>query len=422
MAKSNKRSAPKKRGTARKIIITLLIILLIGVLATSITFNVLMYQKINAPTVDKPDGPDKDHVIVTPDPDDPDNPNEGIALLSINPEAAIMSDNVVTVPVTVTPNIDVECAIDWTVFFKNANSEWVTGKEVTDYVTVTPTSDGALSATVSVVNPFSEQILVRAYVRADHKIYKTCTVDYVKKYTFSNWALSTRGGNTNDYDSWDSVFTPNYNISDGTIDDTLTVDITGTYTKAWYEFIYDIENALNVLMTEDEKASLLKDISETFFVKDSSSAPHAFAIHFPIFQLDPTKPGEVIQDGDVIGDVVAMVGAEYTEYQLERLLGLNYRDKNLSFERWVEALRTRFTAAQIMLFHDAVNSVIERDYQPITPSEIEGYYKFNNFMQIKVEIRGEYNNVTTTLDIPLMFKKFTVNPTDLTIDPPSIIV
>ena len=49
-------------------------------------------------------------------------------------------------------------AVDWWVEFVDADSDWATGKKASDYVTVTPTSDGALTAVVEGLQAFGEPI------------------------------------------------------------------------------------------------------------------------------------------------------------------------------------------------------------------------------------------------------------------------
>lgn len=73
--------------------------------------------------------------------------------------------------------------VDWTVEFVDPSSEWATGKTVTDYLTITPESDGALSATANVLQPFGEQIKVICTARDTTlgTISAECLFDYVKK-------------------------------------------------------------------------------------------------------------------------------------------------------------------------------------------------------------------------------------------------
>ena len=68
-------------------------------------------------------------------------------------------------------------------------SDWATGKTVTDYVTVTPTSDGALTANVVCLQAFAEQIIITAASRDNPDIKGTCTVDYAQKYAGTSTSL-----------------------------------------------------------------------------------------------------------------------------------------------------------------------------------------------------------------------------------------
>lgn len=65
-----------------------------------------------------------------------------------------------TLTATVLPEKASNKAVDWAVSFVNPSSAWATGKTVTDYVTVTPTADGALTANVECLQAFGEQIKV----------------------------------------------------------------------------------------------------------------------------------------------------------------------------------------------------------------------------------------------------------------------
>ena len=82
---------------------------------------------------------------------------------------------------TVEPNYAANKAVDWSVAFVNASSEWATGKTVTDYVTVTPESDGALKATVKCLKAFGEQIKVTVTSRDNADASASCLVDYKQK-------------------------------------------------------------------------------------------------------------------------------------------------------------------------------------------------------------------------------------------------
>ena len=98
----------------------------------------------------------------------------------------------VTITATVEPDNEAEnTGVDWTATWKNAESVWASGKSVSDYVTLTPGGeDYAASKSVTLENlqPFAEQIVVKATARDDPEITATCTADYAQKPV--NFSLS----------------------------------------------------------------------------------------------------------------------------------------------------------------------------------------------------------------------------------------
>ena len=92
-----------------------------------------------------------------------------------------LAETAYTLTATVYPADAANKAIDWSVSFTDASDSWATGKTVTDYVTVTPTSDGALTATVTNLGEFGAQIKVTVTSRDNSAAYASCTVDYAKK-------------------------------------------------------------------------------------------------------------------------------------------------------------------------------------------------------------------------------------------------
>ena len=91
----------------------------------------------------------------------------------------------VTITATVEPDNEAEnTGVDWTATWMNAESVWASGKSVSDYVTLTPGGeDYAASKRVTLENlqPFAEQIVVKATARDDPEITATCTADYAQK-------------------------------------------------------------------------------------------------------------------------------------------------------------------------------------------------------------------------------------------------
>lgn len=75
---------------------------------------------------------------------------------------------------TVLPADVPDKSVDWLIEWENTS----TAATVTDYVTITPTSDGALTATVTCKQPFNENIVVTVMTRVG-KNTATCLVTYV---------------------------------------------------------------------------------------------------------------------------------------------------------------------------------------------------------------------------------------------------
>ncbi|MBE5751031.1 MAG: hypothetical protein E7357_01315 [Clostridiales bacterium] len=89
-------------------------------------------------------------------------------------------------------------AVDWVVEFVNASSEWAKGRKASDYVTVTPTSDGALTAVVACKQAFGEQIRVICSSRQMPELTDNFVCDYSTKILKVN-----TGFNDDATDAWE---------------------------------------------------------------------------------------------------------------------------------------------------------------------------------------------------------------------------
>lgn len=96
---------------------------------------------------------------------------------------AANAESAYTVTATVYPEDAANKLLDWTVSFKNASSTWASGKKVTDYVTVTPSSDGAMTAVVQNIAAFGEQVVVKVTSRDNTSAYATLNVEYLQRTT-----------------------------------------------------------------------------------------------------------------------------------------------------------------------------------------------------------------------------------------------
>ena len=94
---------------------------------------------------------------------------------------AVTASEGITLTATVSPETADNKTVDWAVSFVNPSSSWASGKTVTDYVMVTPTSDGALTANVNCLKAFGEQIKVTVTSRVNPEAKAECTLDYARR-------------------------------------------------------------------------------------------------------------------------------------------------------------------------------------------------------------------------------------------------
>lgn len=115
--------------------------------------------------------------------------------------AADGAESTTTLTATIAPEEATNKSVDWEIYFSNADSAWATGKTVTDYVTLSPASDGALTATVNCLQPFGEQIMIKVTSRDNPDASATCTVDYLQKVSNVSLYFGEKqvilGGDTN---------------------------------------------------------------------------------------------------------------------------------------------------------------------------------------------------------------------------------
>ncbi len=109
-----------------------------------------------------------------------------------------MAETAYQLTATITPANADNQIVDWFVDFDNGSSAWANGKTVSDYVTVTPTSDGALTANVECLQPFGEKINVKCVSRKYSNISASCMVDYAQKIT--GMTVTLEGSRTGDVD------------------------------------------------------------------------------------------------------------------------------------------------------------------------------------------------------------------------------
>lgn len=105
-----------------------------------------------------------------------------VVYTSTTSESSTASEGIV-LNVNVKPEDAGDKRIDVTADWTNAQSAWATGKAVSDYVTCTQATDGGTEIGLKCLQPFGEQITLRATSRQKSEISATCTVDYAQRVT-----------------------------------------------------------------------------------------------------------------------------------------------------------------------------------------------------------------------------------------------
>lgn len=210
-------------------------------------------------------------------------PVEDFAANGISP----MAETAYTLTATITPDNADDKAVDWSVAFVNPESEWATGKTVTDYVTVTPTSDGALTANVECLQAFGEQISVTVTSRDNESATANCTVDYAKRVTEANCRLDKGVSGSDgmifstypsDYDFFhslkpdlDSAFSYNkfdydYQVGIGTLEDSFEFSSVLRFSDEFIESARSDLSSLNIDFSYEGDCLTLQNTGRDFAV------------------------------------------------------------------------------------------------------------------------------------------------------------
>ena len=172
--------ANKGSGTAAKIYTAAVSILLAaGIVLGGLAFGLGWVQKAPA----EPAQPGGELVVN-------DAEESGISLMSarIAPEeyaandVSPLAETAYELTATITPEEATDKTVDWSVeWYDTKNSSWDNDKDVNDYITVTPTEDGALTATAECLQAFAVQIKIIVTSRDNPAAYAECVCDYAQK-------------------------------------------------------------------------------------------------------------------------------------------------------------------------------------------------------------------------------------------------
>lgn len=89
-----------------------------------------------------------------------------------------------TYTLTVTTDTGEVVNLVWSVAWENPSSTWATGKNVSDYITLSTLSKSDMSETVTCLQPFGERAVVSVHADYDERVKASATFDYLCKYTF----------------------------------------------------------------------------------------------------------------------------------------------------------------------------------------------------------------------------------------------
>lgn len=217
----------------------------------------------------------------------------GIKLMSvkISPEnyaeygISPLADTAYQLTATIVPENATDKTVDWAIAWavppqhsggtigdEDPGSVWAMGKTVTDYVTVTPTSDGALTANVECLKDFGAQVKVTVTSRDNSEVKANCLVDYTQKLqgvkaTFGFTILTD--GMTKSFDLSQSgqpieAWTFDYTTSAYTIEDHYVTMVTLSFAE---EGVSALESAIGAEFTweNDNISGGMPAFDKTFF-------------------------------------------------------------------------------------------------------------------------------------------------------------
>ena len=194
-----------------------------------------------------------------------------------------MAETAYQLTATITPDNATNKAVDWTVTWvggrehdggsSDSPADWSEGKTVTDYVTVTPTSDGALTANVECLQAFGTQVRVTVTSRDNTAVKANATVDYTEKLssvkaTFGSTVLTNGMTKSFDLDASGQpaeVWTFDYTTSAHTIADEYTTTVKISFADG----VSAVESAVGVEFTwaGETITSGMPSFDKTFFDK-----------------------------------------------------------------------------------------------------------------------------------------------------------
>lgn len=246
-----------------------------------------------------------------------------------------LADTAYQLTATITPENATDKTVDWTIAWavppqhsggtmgdEDPGSVWAMGKTVTDYVTVTPTSDGALTANLECLKDFGAQVKVTVTSRDNSEVSANCLVDYTQKLqgvkaTFGSTVLTD--GMTKSFDLSQSgqpieSWTFDYTTSAYTIEDHYVTMVTLSFSE---EGVSALESAIGAEFTweNDNISGGMPAFDKTFFDR-----------------VFVTADGAVSENAEQYNKLVAALSSGVTLFEAEVFTAGDYGTKTDVYE------------------------------------------------------------------------------------------
>ena len=184
--------------------------------------------------------------------------NHGVKLMSAKIEPTAYADygimptaeTAFTLSASISPEDAANHGVDWELSFDNPDSAWASGKDVNEYVSMSPSSD-TKSNTISCLQPFGNAIIVTAKSQDNPDISAICRLEYSQKVTSATLNIGNisvnLGGNTEiKYEVSQAVNGPGGVISAEIVTNDVYT-IAENYEKTvWFSVPQDTEQWFNV--------------------------------------------------------------------------------------------------------------------------------------------------------------------------------
>ena len=246
-----------------------------------------------------------------------------------------LADTAYQLTATIVPENATDKTVDWAIAWavppqhsggtigdEDPGSVWAMGKTVTDYVTVTPTSDGALTANVECLKDFGAQVKVTVTSRDNSEVKANCLVDYTQKLqgvkaTFGFTVLTD--GMTKSFDLSQSgqpieAWTFDYTTSAYTIEDHYVTMVTLSFSE---EGVSALESAIGAEFTweNDNISGGMPAFDKTFFDR-----------------VFVTADGAVSENAEQYNKLVAALSSGVTLFEAEVFTAGDYGTKTDVYE------------------------------------------------------------------------------------------